>query len=95
MENFSLTLILLERGAMDQVIPSVADGAKLFRTVPCIRILHSYPSPGPGIWILGVQISPVYRNHLYANARHMHIDPGKRLLVNENKYINALFPSNG
>jgi hypothetical protein len=46
MENFSGTLILLERGVNDQVIPSVANGGKLFRTISCIRILHSYPSPG-------------------------------------------------
>jgi hypothetical protein len=38
MENLSLTLILLGRGVKDQVIPSVADGAKLFRT------MHSNPS---------------------------------------------------
>jgi hypothetical protein len=38
MENFSLTLTLLERGVKNQVIPSVADGSKLFRT------MHSNPS---------------------------------------------------
>jgi len=87
----ALELILLERPVKEQVIPSVADGAKLFRT------MHSNPSfmSVPLAPRFLVQISPVYRNHLYANARHMHIDPGKRLLVNENKYIKALFPSIG